>query len=145
MPWDISFHIMGEQFRPSQMTFAFTEAQDPGEEGVLGRYRGTPIPYGWAIIRVPSNIPNQDRIEYLHAAVLPLLPELAQAGATDWTLDIGRYYSTQCNEELTADQLTLIAQLRCSLTYSAYQVTEVEELELERKLETFGLEHQQPG
>lgn len=143
MPWAVYFRVRGEQFKPSQVNYAFTEAHDPDAIGERGPRRGKPLGYGSAVIQVPSYIPNQDRIKYLVDIALPLLPDLEQAGATEWYLDIARYYSTQCNEELTAEQLTLVAQLRCSLCYSAYQMSEEQELEMEHELETFEREEKE--
>jgi hypothetical protein len=137
MPWVVSFHIWGEQFKPSQIDFAFSDAHDPGIIGQSGKYRGQSVPYGSATVRVPSHIPNEERIRYIVTAALPLLPKLEQAGATDWHLDIGRFYSTQCNEEYSAEELALMSQLRCPLDYSAYQVSEEEEVELISRMETF--------
>lgn len=137
MPWLISFHIWGEQFMPSSVDFQFTEFYDAGSIRDRGRYRGLPSPNGAAYIEVPSHIPNLERIKYIVETVLPILPELRRAGATDFKLDIGRFYSTQCNEELSAEQIALIAQLNCPLTYSAYQVEEAEEMELAKEYETF--------
>jgi hypothetical protein len=137
LPWNISFHAWGEQFRPSQIDFTFTEAHDPGVAGKLGRYRDQPVLYGQAVIGVPHHVPNKERIRYIVGVALPLLPELKRAGATEWYLDIARYYSSQCNEEYSTEELALIAQLQCPLLYSAYSVSEEEELELESKWETF--------
>jgi hypothetical protein len=65
------------------------------------------------------------------------MPDILKTGATDCKLEIGRYYSTQCNEELSPNEIALIARLQCYLTYSAYQVNEEEELEMKANLEDF--------
>lgn len=140
MPWSVSFQVWGDQFKPSLIDFAFTESHDPGDIAKLGRYRGQPMPYGSASIHVPIHIPNGERIKYIVDIALRLLPELQRAGATEWHVDIGRFYSTQCNEEYSAEEISLLAQLRCPLLYSAYLVSEEDESKLGRNLESFSTE-----
>ncbi len=130
MPWRISFEIQGETFCPSQVRFPFTQQHDPGAIGNIGRYLGTPISYGSASYVAPRSIPIRDRIKHLVEAIEPLLPSLSKAGATDWDISIGRYYHAQCNEEYSFEELQLIVRLKCGVTYSAYQVSEEEENEL---------------
>lgn len=135
MPRDISFHAWGEQFFPSRINFVFSEAHDTDMVGTWGRIKNQPANYGSAIIRIPSNIPNEERIAYLVKTVHPIMPDILKAGATECYLDIGRYYSKQCNEELSAKHLALISSLNCDLRYSAYHVSEAEESEMQAILE----------
>ncbi len=128
MPWSVAFHAIGESFYPSQIDYAFSRSHDPGLSP-NGRQQ-----VGSATIEVPASIPNEDRIKYLVNLVLPLMPSILQAGADEYYLNIGRFYSTQCNEELSAEEIAFIARLNCGLIYSAYQVSEEEELDLEQKL-----------
>lgn len=137
MPWCVSFHIYGEAFRPSRVPFQFTKQHDPGIIGIIGRYRGQPVPYGCASYEVPSSVPNIDRIKHVVETFEPLLGEIRAAGATDWHIDICRYYNAQCNEGYTLEEMQLISRLQCGFTYSAYSVSKREERKLERKLETF--------
>lgn len=130
MPWILSFHAFGTQFRPSQIDYPFTTSMDPGTIGNEGRYRGKPIPYGSIVINVPRQIPNNKRIEYLVRTVLPLMAELKLAGATDWYINIGRFYSGQCNEAFSTEELKLLASMDCPLHYSAYKVSKKRESEL---------------
>ena len=133
MAWRVSIEIQGDEFHPSRIPFAFTEQHDPGVIGKNGRYRGLPIPYGLASYDVPRSIPNKDRIKHLVHVIEPILPAIREAGATDWQISIGRYYYAQCNEEYSLEELQLIARLGCGFIYSAYNVTEEEERELEQK------------
>lgn len=127
----VSFEIWGEEFRPSQIPFEFTEQHDPGVIGTLGRYRGLPTPYGSASYVVPPCIPDGEMLRYLVLTIEPILTAIRAAGATDWHIRIGRYYHEQCNEDYSLDELQGIARLGCGFTYSAYSVTEDEERELE--------------
>lgn len=137
MPWRVSFEIWGEEFRPSRVPFQFTEQHDPGAIGIVGRYRGQPMPYGSATYVAPSSIPNTDRIKHVVQIIEPVLSHIRAAGAEDWHISIGRFYHAQCNEEYSLEELQLVARLGCGFIYSAYSVTEDEERELEQKYETF--------
>ena len=137
MPWCVSFEIWGEEFSPSRVPFGFTEQHDPGVIGTRGRYRGQPVPYGSASYVVPPSVPNGERIKHIVRAMEPILPLIRQAGASKWHISIGRFYHGQCNEEYSLEELHLIARLGCGFIYSAYNVTEAEERELEQKYEDF--------
>jgi hypothetical protein len=139
MPWRISFEISGEDFRPSQVPFSFTEQHDPGIMGTSGRYRGKPLPYGSASYVVPPSIRNADRIKHVVETIEPVLPAIRKAGATDWHISIGRYYYGQCNEGYSLEELKMITRLGCGFIYSAHPVSEDEERELEREYEDFKL------
>jgi len=135
MPWHISIHIQGPEFRPSQVPFRFTEQHDPGVIGKVGRYRGQAVPYGSASYVVPSSVSSADSIKYLVNKIEPVLDSIRAAGATDWHISIGRYYHAQCNEEYSPEELRLIARLECGFIYSAYEVSEAKEREMERRCE----------
>lgn len=137
MPWRVSFEMWGEEFRPSRVSFQFTEQHDPGVVGTVGRYRGQPIPYGSASYVVPSSTPNTDRLRHVVHTIEPVLADIRAAGATDYHISIARSYYAQCNEEYSLEELQLIARLGCGFIYSAYSVTEAEERELEQTYETF--------
>jgi hypothetical protein len=138
MPYRVSFEMWGERFRPSRVPFRFTEQHDPGVIGTVGHYRGKPLPYGSASYVVPASVPNADRIKHTVQVIEPLLASIREAGATDWHVSIGRYYSAQCNEAYSLEELQLIARLGCGFAYSAYSVTEEEEAERKQKLEAPG-------
>lgn len=126
MSWSVAFHAWGEHFMPGRVAYTFTEAHDRGAIGIIGHDRGQPRPYGSATIEVPEDIPRGACIKYLVEQALPLLPSLVEAGATEWHVSIGRFYTAQCNEELTAQELALLVKLDCPLCYSAYDVREEE-------------------
>ena len=138
MPYRVSFEMWGEGFRPSRVLFRFTEQNDPGVIGTVGRYRGKPLPYGSASYVVPASVPNADRIKHTVQIMEPILASIRDAGATDWHVSIGRYYFAQCNEAYSLEELQLIARLGCGFVYSAYSVTEEEEAEWKQKLEAPG-------
>jgi hypothetical protein len=134
MPWQVSFHASGDSFTPSRIDFPFSESNDPGEMGTSGRYLNKPIPNGYIRIDVPKEILNGERIKYLVHNILPIISDILKFGATNYYLDIARYYSSQCNESYSTEELALLAQLNCPVNYSAYQVSESEEKALAEKL-----------
>jgi hypothetical protein len=138
MPWRISFEVWGEKFRPGRVSFSFTESQDPGTIGLTGIHRGKPLPYGSASYVVPSTVSKVDSVKYLLSKIAPILDSMRAAGATDWHVNIARYYHAQCNEEYSLDELRLIAQLDCGFTYSAYSMSEEEERKMQQNFEENG-------
>ena len=138
MPWQVSIVIWGERFYPSRVPFTFTDQHDPGVVGSVGRYRGQPLPYGSASYVAPPSIPNTERIGHVVRTIEPILPAIREAGATRWHVSIGRYFAKQCNEDYSLEQLQLIARLGCGFAYSAYEVSEEEELALQKRYEQFG-------
>lgn len=139
MAWIIRFYAQGKQFTPSHINYSFTQAFDAGTIMERGRYANQPAPYGVIVIEAPKEIPNRDRISYVVKAAQSILSELIQAGATEWYLDIGRFYSTQCNESYSNEELALMASLNCHLNYSAYKVSKKEERELDKEYGGFEL------
>lgn len=133
MAWVIAFHVSGEKFQPITVNYTFTRSFDAGTIQKEGRYQDQPMPYGSATIIAPKEIPNQERISYIVKTAQVLLPELIKAGATEWYVDIGRFYSNQCNESYSNEQLALLATLKCHVNYSAYRVSKKEEQELKKK------------
>lgn len=110
----ISFVASGESFRPSTVSAPFTEAEEPGAIGKLGRYRGVPVPAGSANLYVPET--EQDGIRYLHALAFPLMPALRSAGATDFFIHITFHYDQQCALGFESDELHLLAEFGCQVS-----------------------------
>lgn len=133
MPWIIEFYATGDHFKPGEVNYAFTRSMDAGTIQQEGYYQNKPVPYGFITIEAPKHLPNGERIAYVVKEAQTLLPDLIRAGATEWRLNIGRFYSAQCNEAYTSEELTLISSLHCPLYYSAYKVSKKEEKELEEK------------
>lgn len=126
MAWEVSLHVYGERFQPSKVSFPFSYALDAGEVGIRGKFNGIPTPFGHATIRAPATSAAGRHISTVCEIGLNLMPELKAAGANEFQLWVLREYDAQCNEELTPDEIALIARLGCSLCYSAYQVQDGE-------------------
>lgn len=127
MSWLVSFDIFGDGFVPSAVPFQFSEQQDPGDIGTLGKFKGRPSPYGSARYEVPAQVPKGERIKHVVEKMEPLLQAIRDAGATRWHVSIGRFLTGQCNEEYSHEELLLIVRLDCGLIYSAYPVSEADE------------------
>jgi hypothetical protein len=125
--WIVEFRIIGTNFRPSSVPFAFTQQHDPGVIGTLKSNFGERVPYGSAKYEVPSSVPVKERIKHLVQTIEPLLSQIREAGAEDWHVSIGRFYFGQCNEEYSLEELQLIARLDCGFIYSAYEISEEKE------------------
>jgi len=127
MAWQISFEIVGDHFNPALVDIHFADAHDATTISETGRYKGKAYGYGRASYIVPKEIPRLERFKHLATIFVPLFPQLKKAGADNWYINIGRLYYGQCNEELSFEELQAIAQLQCSLSYSAYIVDSEEE------------------
>ncbi len=119
-PWQISFRIQGQNFLPAKLNLPFTKQHQPGDIASFGLYRGQPYPYGSASYEIPPEITRENAFSHLVQIFEQHLDSLTAHGAEDWHVSIGRFYISQCNEELSLEEIQLLARLRCGLTYSAY-------------------------
>jgi len=110
----ISLVASGDSFRPSTVSAPFSEAEDPGATGKIGRHRGVPVPSGSASFDVPET--EQDGIRYLHRLFFPLMPALRAAGATDFFIHITYHYDQQCALGFDSDELRLLAEFGCQVS-----------------------------
>lgn len=127
MSWKISFHIIGEHYSPKKLGFKFHEENEPDDIEPSGRFKGSKYGYGSSSYTVPDEIDRSKKFQHLADTFEPMIKELQKAGAESWHIDITRLYFIQCNEELGKDELRDIARLKCSLTYSAYSISEENE------------------
>lgn len=114
----ISFVAVGQAFRPSTVEAAFSEREDPGEMGKRGRYRGVPVPVGSATFCVPES--ESEGIRYLHETVVPLLPVLRAAGATEFFIHITYHHDGQCALGFTAEEMRMLADLGCEVSVDCW-------------------------
>src|SRR5688572_20249018 len=73
----VTFSAAGERFTPSRVSAPFNRAHNPGEIGMMGRFRGKPEPSGYASIDAPEE--EKAKIAWLHRIVKRLLPALKEA------------------------------------------------------------------
>lgn len=129
MAWKITFNIIGDTFDASTVNIDFDEVNVSTDIAKIGKNRGEPYGYGSASYTVPDKISRLMKFKHLANLFEPKLEEIRLAGAESCWVEIGRLYHNQCNEELDIEELKQIARLECSLSYSAYSVSE-EDLEL---------------
>lgn len=126
MSWKISFQIIGDNYSPKKVNFNFNQENEPEDIAKSGRFVGEKFGYGSSSYIVPKEIERMKMFQHLADTFEPMLKELKSAGAESWHIDIARYFN-QCNEEFDKDEIIQISRLNCSITYSAYNVSEKEE------------------
>ncbi len=127
MSWIITFNIIGGKFDPNQIDVEFNQKNIADDINNFGPHKGKPYGYGSATYVVPKSIPRKEKFKFLADLFEPKLNELRENGAENWWIEIGRLYFLQCNEELDSKEINEIARLKCSISYSAYSVTEDEQ------------------
>ncbi len=115
----ISLVVGGDMFRPSTIDAPFSEAEDPGAIGKLGRYRGVPVPEGSASFYVPES--EQDGIRYLHRLAFPLMPVLRAAGATEFFIHITYHHDEQCALGFDSEDLQMLADFGCTVSIDCWK------------------------
>ena len=108
--------LWGERFFPSRLHLTghveVADANDPGDIGVLGKYRGKPTPYGSCAVR--CTIKGRKKIAYLATHLKRHLAVYRKHGATSivyWIL----WRGTQGNMELTVQELKKLADMKVAL------------------------------
>jgi len=97
-----SFHMWGQSFSPNQLTenihFVFTEANEIGEIGVTGPYKGEVSRYGAAIIRPPKDTPPDERLYWMMTKIFPghTRKFCQEHGITEAVLYLGVRYKHEC-------------------------------------------------
>jgi hypothetical protein len=127
MSWIITFNIIGDNFDPSGIDINFNQKNKSYEIDTSGTFQGKPFGYGSATYVLPKSVPRLEKFKFLADLFEPKLNELKENGAENWWIEIGRLYAHQCNEELDVEELKEITRLKCSVTYSAYSVSEEDE------------------
>lgn len=118
-------HLYGEHFAPSEAEkisgVTFDEKKERGDIGVIGKYKGIPIPYGSASINfvhpggeadlLPVDMPLLNILECF-------IPSFRTTGAEEITLVVNVFYTVQCNLELSPELLQRLAGLGIPLCIS---------------------------
>ena len=115
----ISLVASGKTFKPSSMDAPFSEAEEPGAIGKLGRFRGVPMPAGSATFSVPDS--EKEGIRYLHTLVFPLMPVLRAAGATDFFIHTTYHYDQQCALGYDPEEMRMLADFGCDVMIDCWK------------------------
>ena len=120
--------FQGDNFSPAKAAeltgLELSEANEPGDKGTLGRYRGKPTPYGAASFEAPKHIKDHNRILWLANALKEKIDTIRECGANEPYFYIGYFYEQQCNCSLSKEELKAIADLGIEFCFSCYNVTE---------------------
>ena len=110
---DVHYSLWGKRFFPSRLRVSghvqITGANDPGDIGETGRYRGKPTPYGACEVR--CTVKGRKKIAYLARHLTKHLAHYRAQHASDvvyWIL----WRGTQGNMELTVNELARLAETR---------------------------------
>lgn len=121
--------IVGDKFSPElaekKTGIRFDRKNEVGEIGTIGRYKGSPIPFGYAEIDFVEKGSSADLISP-DAPILDMLEEYQScflaAGATEIDLNIDVFYKDQCNLEQSHKLLKRLAILGVDLSISCQKL-----------------------
>jgi hypothetical protein len=121
--------IQGKEFSPARAELALgldfgPDKSEPGNLGVRGRFKGTPIPYGSARWEFSwENETGELLPDSLRLFRIPdLSRRLSELGADAITLYVHVGYAGQCNLELSPALLKALADLGVALAISCYEL-----------------------
>ncbi len=120
-----SCEIIGQRFSPSLFkslnSTPLLDANEVGEVGKSGIYRGLPTPFGSATIQVSSKA-EQDwsRFEDLLGLLESCIEALRTAGAEEIHLSCSLFHDGQCNFGFSKEELKRIATLDVGVAISCY-------------------------
>ena len=119
--------VRGTHFSPSAAERAtgmpFTTKHEPGELGSRGRYRGVPMPDGYASRDFSVPPETEDLVAAnsdLLAELERCLPHYRAAGALHVALHYNVCYSSQCNMEFSPALLRRLAALDVVVALTCY-------------------------
>ena len=120
-----SFSASGEKFSPAIFSkinsFKLVDANEPGNIGRRGRYRGKPEPYGSARIEVSDKAEDDwSSFDNLLTVMENCIDDLREAGAEDISLYVSLFHDGQCNFAFSNDQLKRMVALNVDLPVSCY-------------------------
>jgi hypothetical protein len=121
-----SCSVQGDAFRPTEAErrtgIQFSEKNEPGEIGKLGRHKGQPIPFGSGTIESET---TGDAMNGSLSKFLDILKHCVfqwrELGAEVALLNIDVFYDEQCNLEISEENIAVLSELGLSLALSCYR------------------------
>ncbi len=117
--------LWGEQFSPRRaeevIGFNLSDKKEPGEIGLRGQYKGMPLPYGSAFVRVPAEIEQTRRLPWLIEFAENHRSALQALGASLCKLHLDVRYLEQCNLEFDSGELARIVALGVLFTIACWE------------------------
>ena|SRR5690606_29961879 len=116
-----SIEIYGDNFSPAKVEqtvdLTFSNKNEIGEIGKLGRYKNLPIPYGSATIKNSENASLASFLMYFRKYITII----RQNGGKSIYLNCGYFYSGQCNCELGIEEIALLNEMKIPFIFSVYE------------------------
>lgn len=120
------FRASGPEFSPDNAErnsgIRFSQKNEPGDIGTIGRFRGNPLPYGSCELNGPKTgmdllVPDPSFFESVEHVARACLA----AGATSMLLHLDVAYTEQCNLELSNEFVSALARAGVTITMSCYE------------------------
>lgn len=121
-----SIELWGNAFYPSEAIHAykvaFSQFQDPGSIGQIGKYKGLPLPYGSATISPGLALDTEEnKIAWVCREFQKIQNHQAQLMIETARVHLHVLHDEQCNFDLAPESLRLLAELGIPLTVSTEQ------------------------
>ncbi len=121
-----SINFWGMNFKPTRVEqetgLIFTKKKEIGSIGANSRYKNQPLPYGSAQFEAPETIEWDKQVLWLANKWIGKINIARLHGAEDVHFWIGYFYDTQCNCELSVEEIKAINELGIPYLFSVYQV-----------------------
>ena len=103
----------------------FSTQNEPGEIGLIGRYKGLPRPYGMAILKAPFDsgtmTTSQMPEEWIANALTQHIKDIRSCGATEIHVNITVAWKDQCNFGFNEEFLSKVGRLGVHVFVSCYE------------------------
>ncbi len=120
-----SVSLMGKQFSPAEVEdktgLQLSEKLEVGEVVKRGRFKEKPSAIGRGTLSAPDHIPYEDRFDWLLGVLSEHINALYKMGAEPIQVDVGCFYTDQCNFELSPQELKALSELKIGINLSCYR------------------------
>ena len=125
-----TIEFWGSNFQPGQAEqltgLLFTRKNEIGDIATSGRYKNQPLPYASASFGAPDTVAWPDRVLWLAQQWAGHIDLARQCGAEEIHFWVGYYYDTQCNCDLSVEEINAINALSIPYWFSVYQVDDLD-------------------
>ncbi|MEM1057223.1 MAG: hypothetical protein AAGI52_17025 [Bacteroidota bacterium] len=121
----LSLSIVGDTFSPGEASrqtgLQWNRANEPGEIGARGRYKGRPTPFGSARLEVADESPEEDKLTPLLRQVVPHMETLRSLDAETFEVYVGYVWRDQCNLAFSPSAMRLMGEHGIMFWVSCYE------------------------
>ncbi|MEI2358716.1 hypothetical protein [Mesobacillus zeae] len=124
---DVRCHLYGEKFSAKKVEeltgLTLDNKMEIGDIATMGKYKGTPTPYGNGELLPPNKYKQRDDfgLEWISLIMKENISVFRNCGAENIDLVIGVFYEGQCNFTLPSKTLKLIGEMGIELQVSCYE------------------------